>query len=177
MDVYDVESSGENNSLVFICVDGSENSMRAFEWFYENCYQSNHTVGIVHVHSTNNKSTGKRRQSFEGETGGEEDSASIIQKYLSLSVQRGMKTKIYSKPRDKSDSVGQTICTLIKKNQPCFVVVGQRGIGVLQRTFFGSVSEYILKHAHKPTLIVPPLGEDEGEMKHERHMLRSNTMR
>ena len=86
----------------------------------------------------------------------QEDDTAIIQKYLSLCVQRGMKTKIFSKPRDKSDSVGQVICSLIKRHRPSVVVIGQRGQGVVQRTLFGSVSEYVLNHGHTPMLIVPP---------------------
>ena len=39
------------NRLVFICVDASAHSVRAFYWFYNNLYRENHIVGIVHVHS------------------------------------------------------------------------------------------------------------------------------
>jgi len=149
-----------NNSLVFICVDGSENAIRAFEWFYAHCYRVEQTVGIVHVH-THNSPKSKRRSVNTVEGFKHNQSTDIIQKYLSLCVTRGMKTKIYSKPKEKTESVGHTICTLIKENHPSLIVIGQRGIGALKRTLFGSVSEYVVNHGHIPIIIVPPLKKDK----------------
>ena len=96
----------------------------------------------------------------------------IIQKYLSLCVQRGMKTKIFSTPRDKSESVGHVICSLMKRNNPSFVVIGKRGQGMVQRTLFGSVSEYVLNHGHTPIIIVPP----EKQVKTSERLPRSKSM-
>ena len=168
------ETNGEceENQLVFVCVDGSENSLRAFDWFSRHYYKPEQTIGLVHVHtastgkhshrrSTNNdfrNSSCHGNNDFRNSSCQEdaEDGTAIVQKFLSLSVQRGMKTKVFFKPREKSESVGHVICSLIKRNRPSFVVIGQRGLGLVQRTLYGSVSEYVLSHGHIPTLVVPP---------------------
>jgi len=159
-------ANNRRKSLVFVCVDGSENAMRAFEYFYEHCYNREQTLGIVHIHTSksSSRSSVRRQASTCSENEGGftyTEGTEIIQKYLSLCVQRGMKTKIYWRSKEKTDSVGQVICALIKENQPSLIVLGQRGIGVLERTLFGSVSEYVLNHGHTPILIVPPLKNDK----------------
>jgi len=157
-------ANNRRKSLVFVCVDGSENAMRAFEYFYEHCYNGEQTVGIVHIHTSNRnrsrRSSVRRQASTSSENEGGFtylESTETIQKYLSLCVQLGMKTKIYSKPQEKTNSVGQAICALIKEYQPSLIVLGQRGIGVPERKVFGSVSEYVVNHGYKPILVVPPL--------------------
>merc|ERR1712168_94880 len=44
-------STQQSSSFVFLCVDESVDSMRAFDWFYNNFYRENHVIGIVHVYS------------------------------------------------------------------------------------------------------------------------------
>merc|ERR1712080_354361 len=116
-------------------------------------------VGLVHVHTRNIKINTREVNVYseDEQTQGvdENESTEILQKYLSVCAHRGMKTKIYTKAKEKTDSVGQTICALIKENEPSMIVMGQRGLGVLRRALFGSVSEYITHHAHIPTLVIP----------------------
>merc|ERR1712133_65376 len=44
-------STQQSSSFIFMCVDESVESMRAFDWFYNNLYRENHVIGIVHVYS------------------------------------------------------------------------------------------------------------------------------
>ena len=47
------------------------------------------------------------------------------------------------------------ICDLAKEKNADLIVMGSRGLNALRRTFLGSVSEYVLHHAHIPTTVVP----------------------
>ena len=58
------------------------------------------------------------------------------------------------------DSIGHTICKIAKEQSASVIVIGQRGLGVIRRTFLGSVSDYVVHHAHIPTIIVPPEGKE-----------------
>ena len=54
-----------------------------------------------------------------------------------------------------SGKPGEAIC---KKAEECgadMIVIGSRGQNAVRRTFVGSVSDYVLHHAHIPITIVP----------------------
>lgn len=55
-----------------------------------------------------------------------------------------------------NDSIGHTICDIAKANKAKLLVIGQRGLGAIRRTFLGSVSDYVIHHTHVPVLLVPP---------------------
>ena len=151
------DHASSDAKLVFICVDESNHALRAFEWFYEHHYREEHTVGLVHVEPELDKHCESKQNGVDPGTKHYDvmkKSAAIIEKYMQKCAQYGMKAKIFSKV--KIGSVGNTICELIQENDPSLIVIGQRGINAMQRTLFGSVSEYILHHAHAPILIVPP---------------------
>ena len=50
---------------------------------------------------------------------------------------------------------GEAICSIIKERGIDLVIMGSRGMGAIRRTFVGSVSDYVLHHAHVPVIICP----------------------
>lgn len=145
----------QQECLVFVCVDGSQNATRAFEWYHKHCYRKDHVVGIVYISSRLEKPLTKNNEIINVKDENlKNDGTAIIQRFLCLCFQYGMKARIYT-ARQK-DSIGHTICDLVKESNPDSIVIGQRGVGLVKRTLYGSVSEHILHHAHKPVLIVPP---------------------
>ncbi len=40
------------------------------------------------------------------------------------------------------------ICDIAKEEKASIIVMGTRGMGTLRRTIMGSVSDYVLHHAH-----------------------------
>ena len=48
---------------------------------------------------------------------------------------------------------GEAIIEAADKEDVDLIVVGGRGHNTLRRTFLGSVSDYIIHHAHKPVIV------------------------
>jgi len=152
-------SDDDKQTLVFLCVDESVHAIRALEWFRDHFYRKNHIVGIVHIHpplqrweSVDDSGVAPRHDA--GRTVEQQKSSSLIQEFLNRCVNYGMKVRLFS--HEKNDSIGRTICNLIKEHQPSCLVMGQRGLGTVKRTIYGSVSDYVLHHAHIPVVIIPP---------------------
>ena len=57
------------------------------------------------------------------------------------------------------NDAGQTIVKIARENNANAIVMGSRGLGTVRRTLLGSVSDYVLHHAHIPTCVIPPLEE------------------
>ena len=50
---------------------------------------------------------------------------------------------------------GEAICKELKAENAGLVVMGSRGSNAIRRTIMGSVSDYVLHHAHVPVIICP----------------------
>jgi len=48
---------------------------------------------------------------------------------------------------------GEVICKVAEHDGVAMIVVGTRGLGSVRRTIMGSVSDYVLHHAHCPVVI------------------------
>jgi len=48
---------------------------------------------------------------------------------------------------------GETIIAEAKENDASLIVMGTRGLGNIRRTILGSVSDFVLHHAHCPVTI------------------------
>jgi len=49
---------------------------------------------------------------------------------------------------------GEAICSVAKDEQATLVVMGSRGLSTVRRTLLGSVSDYVIHHAHCPVAVV-----------------------
>ncbi|KAK9156958.1 hypothetical protein Scep_003532 [Stephania cephalantha] len=59
----------------------------------------------------------------------------------------------------------EMICEAVENTRPDLLVLGSRGLGSLQRTFLGSVSDYCAHHAKCPVLIVRPQSKEPVQKK------------
>lgn len=53
----------------------------------------------------------------------------------------------------KHGNPGEAIIAVAEKEKANLIVTGCRGMGLLRRTFLGSVSDYVMHHAHCPVLV------------------------
>ena len=58
-------------------------------------------------------------------------------------------------------SPGAAITRLAKDNNMVMLVLGTRAFGTLKRAFLGSISDYVVHHAHCPVTVVPPTEKKE----------------
>jgi nucleotide-binding universal stress UspA family protein len=72
--------------------------------------------------------------------------------------------QIGGKVKSVSGSPGEVIIKVSKEENASIIVSGTRGMGTIRRTFLGSVSDYIIHHAHVPVLVAR-----HPEQKHTDH--------
>ena len=146
------------NKYIFLCVDGSVHSVRAFDWFYDNFYQHDHVIGLVHVYANPISHHANRMadvdSTYEVKLDERVDkSTSVLQRYIDMCKEKNIQFKAFL--QEKTESVGRTICNLVVSENPSCIVIGQRGLGAVKRTVYGSVSDFVMHQAHVPVLVVP----------------------
>ncbi|XP_057292826.1 universal stress protein Slr1101-like [Hydractinia symbiolongicarpus] len=157
----------EKKQIKFLCVDGSKHSDLAFEWFCKHVYHEGDRVGVIHVHvlpdlpSFGMYAGGYVVTDIYQETVQQsiDESKKTVKKYRDLFREKDITAEIFIE--SMADSVGHTICKIAEKEKGLLLVVGQRGLGLVRRTLFGSVSDYLIHHAKMPVMIVPTFEEDE----------------
>ena len=55
--------------------------------------------------------------------------------------------------KQMSGRVGEAILHAAKEDNAALIVMGTRGMGKVRRTFLGSVSDFVVHHAHVPVLV------------------------
>ena len=56
---------------------------------------------------------------------------------------------------ESSQHTGQAICAVAEQEGADCVVMACRGLGAFKKAVLGSVSEYVVRHAGRPVLVVP----------------------
>ncbi|VDD75709.1 unnamed protein product [Mesocestoides corti] len=151
---------------VLLSVDCSESSSRAFEWYSNNFAKEGD--GLLLVHVVEPVSTGinyglvtkpalltedfnKHLQELVDE--GRKLGKTYLQKCKGTGIQARFILHIGAKP-------GEHICHLAKELQIDSIVMGSRGIGKIRRTLLGSVTDYVIHHAGRPVVVIPPPKRD-----------------
>ncbi|KAK4470549.1 hypothetical protein MN116_006092 [Schistosoma mekongi] len=147
--------------VILLPIDGSEHSERAFRWYLDNLKSSSDILKFINivepVYST-------PAVGLAMDTPPLTDIAEMMQD----SIDKGkLLSKKYIEEAKKFDvncegilyvdtQPGTILLKSIENHNANLIIMGNRGLGVLRRTFLGSVSDYILHHAHIPVVIVPP---------------------
>uniref|UniRef100_A0A7M5XC00 UspA domain-containing protein n=2 Tax=Clytia hemisphaerica TaxID=252671 RepID=A0A7M5XC00_9CNID len=145
-----------------ICVDESNESERAFEWYAANHHRTGDVVGIIHVHQMPSlPSMGLKAGSIpitedyhHSIKKSVEKSNALMNKYKDFCVNRiNCDYKVLL--TDSHHSPGQLICEIAAKNDAAVIVMGQRGLSTFSRALLGSTSDYVLHHSDRPVIVVP----------------------
>lgn len=141
--------------VVVICVDRSEHSERAFDYYVNTLHRPTNTVKLVHVpeHVTTAMSKGMRLPEGEWQK-------------MKVEEEEEMKElrKIYDKKiKDANLSdcklhvalgkPGEAITRAADEFHADLIVMGTRGMGTIRRTILGSVSDFIIHHAKCPVIV------------------------
>lgn len=147
---------------IIIPIDSSENSKRAYKWYLNNMQRVGDTVLFIHIvepiYSTsavgimepppivlNDMSRMMEHALADGKRLGME--------YVTDAKSAGVEAKAYIHIDTKP---GTSLVKAIVDYQADLIVIGNRGVGTLRRTFLGSVSDHVLHHSHIPVIVVPP---------------------
>ncbi|XP_068670852.1 universal stress protein Slr1101-like [Montipora foliosa] len=141
---------------VAIPIDASEHSERACDWYFKNMYRKDgDKVFIIHV--------SEMAPQGKLETITKEDWDQHVKDHTQKvkDLEEKYKAKMCCEEADFAVKLlsgakpGEAIVKAIKECEADVVVMGSRGMGVLRRTFVGSVSDYVMHHAHVPVIICP----------------------
>lgn len=145
------------------CVDQSDNSLHAFQWYLNNYHRTDDTIGLIHVSHVPKLSTlgvyvggsialeNKVHQEMADRKSNAEE---VMGRFVSICDASNFPYKLLFTEDHRSP--GEVICEITKQNNAELVVMAQRGLSDFSRTLLGSTSDYVLHNAHTPVIIVPP---------------------
>lgn len=156
-----VGAAGDSEErVVLLPVDGSQHARQAFTWYRENMRRHGDKLIFVNVaevelyHPCVGLAMGEAVPDLRTAV---DDSIrrgkSTCQEYIHKANEHNMKNEALIMVDNRT---GQTIVNAARENNAALIIMGNRGLGTLRRTFLGSVSDYVLQHAQRPVIIVPP---------------------
>ncbi|XP_048740756.1 universal stress protein in QAH/OAS sulfhydrylase 3'region-like isoform X3 [Ostrea edulis] len=141
---------------VVIGVDESAFSEQAFSFYVENFHKDDDIVYLVHTPERYNFVDAISQQ-YHGPNVHRElldeikqKVEAVEEKYNRKVEEKGVK---HAKFLKKHGDPGEAIVAVAEKEHASLIVTGCRGMGLLRRTFLGSVSDYVIHHAHCPVLV------------------------
>ncbi|KAK4470028.1 hypothetical protein MN116_000059 [Schistosoma mekongi] len=154
-------SEGGCSRVILIPIDGSDHCDRAFRWYLENMKRDTDCIKFVHVVEPvyNIPTTGMTMdlspipdvtQVIEASI---KSGKELGQRYIREAKSYKLNAQAYLHVNTKP---GSTLVQAISDHKADVILMGNRGLGAIRRTFLGSVSDHVLHHAHIPVVIVPP---------------------
>ena len=144
-----------------VCIDASQQSERAFDWYISHHHRAGDTVGLIHVHQMPQlPSMGLMAGSLpvtddyhKSIRNSVEKSQQLIEKFTKKCQAANADFKVLK--TESHHSPGQVICDIAEENKADVIVLGQRGLSSFSRALLGSTSDYVLHHAKKTVIVVP----------------------
>ncbi|CAH8855444.1 unnamed protein product [Trichobilharzia szidati] len=155
--------AGDSGSgrVILIPIDGSEHCERAFRWYLDNMKRETDCIKFVHVIEPvyNTPAIGLTMESPPVP-----DMTRVMEESIDAGKKLGQKYMHEAKAHKLTAQAflhvdtkpGSSLVKAISDHKASVILMGNRGVGAIRRTFLGSVSDYILHHAHIPVIIVPP---------------------
>ncbi|KAF8570812.1 hypothetical protein P879_03069 [Paragonimus westermani] len=155
------DTNKKNTRNVLIPIDGSTHAEQAFNWYMKHMKHDNDNVTFINVIEPvyTSPSFGLAVESPPLPDIGHvmEESIQNGKKLCQQCMREAKSANLNSQAYLHVDSrPGPAIVKSVNDHGADVVVMANRGLGVLRRTFLGSVSDYVLHHAHTPVVIVPP---------------------
>lgn len=146
--------ASEPRSIV-IAMDGSKQSEFALKYYKDAIAHDKDDVTVVfaaeHGHMSSQPMMTTDPQ-YTARLTGEEDGEvkKHVDKLKKMLEDNGVKGKVL---RYSANTPGEAVVQASIELKADLIVTGTRGLGTIRRTIMGSVSSYIVHHAHVPVLI------------------------
>lgn len=152
----DNQQSQKIGRNVFIAMDGSKHAIYAFEWYAQNVYKETDNVIMAYCAEYDIKIPTPMLL------------ASPASVYAMVEQHEEAVKKVFRKLDDLANKYkikhtmerlgrpyrpGEAIVKAAHKQNVDLIVTGTRGLGTVRRTILGSVSDYIIHHAHVPVIV------------------------
>ena len=149
---------------VLFPVDASDHSERAVKWYLEFASRTEDYLCLFHSIDTSGAvpmmAMGAPVASVEALIEEKKNEAKQLKtKFDTLLESSGIKGEFIIS--NKHAHAGEAVVHACKDHNIDHVIMGNRGQGIVRRTFLGSTSDYVLHHAHVPITIIPPVKAEE----------------
>lgn len=139
---------------VVVAMDGSECANFAFDWYMKHVFRKGDEVICVHIpefQSIVQSPMIMADVTVISNLYQEEDKR--VKKLLEEIGENMKKHGTGGKVKSISGNPGEVITEVAKNENASLIVTGTRGMGTIRRTLLGSVSDYVIHHAHIPVLV------------------------
>lgn len=149
--------AGNIKRRVVIGMDGSQISEDAFKWYVQKFWQEDDFAIIVYTPEFRNLThisviaadAALVQKIVDDE---KEHTRVLLDKATQLIKESGIK----GVARQSMGDPGEQLIEVATTEGADMIITGSRGLGTLRRTFLGSVSDYVVHHAHIPVLVYKP---------------------
>ncbi|KAK4474517.1 hypothetical protein MN116_001664 [Schistosoma mekongi] len=147
---------------ILMPVDGSEHSERAFNWYMDNVMKTTDGLYLVHIveplspglnYNLASKSPSIKEDFSKHINSLVESGRALREKFFTRCEENGLTARFTIHVGTKP---GENIVRLANENEVNLVIIGNRGIGTVKRTFLGSVSDHVLHNVNVPVIVIPP---------------------
>lgn len=158
------ESKCDRN--VFLPVDGSEFSKRAFKWYLDQVAKPSDHVFLMNIIEPAYDTPAMGMSIYSStplpEMNAANEKAMITGRALVDNFcDRIKEKKIKCTPFLQIDGKpGHAIVKCAEEHGANLIIIGSRGLGTMRRTFLGSVSDFVVHHVHVPVIVVPPCSKN-----------------
>lgn len=153
---------------VMLAMDGSKHSQYAFQWYIENLHKK--TDDVIMVYCTENFHLPSSALVGAGDNSIHDlyhAHAEHVKEVFKDIDDLAKKHKITHKLEHITGYPGASIVKAAEEQRAGMIICGSRGMGLIRRTILGSVSDYVLHHAHIPVIVVKH-EDEQKKLKRER---------
>lgn len=140
---------------ILLAIDASDQAENAFNWYMSTIHRGENKLVLLHVPEMQDGD--RNRMLYLSSAAWEEalknEKAKIKQlenKYNAKILENGLSGTVRTESGSKP---GEIICRVALEENATMIVMGTRGLGKVRRTILGSVSDYVVHHAHCPVVV------------------------
>ncbi|XP_064649043.1 universal stress protein in QAH/OAS sulfhydrylase 3'region-like isoform X2 [Lineus longissimus] len=165
----------EKRFVALIAIDASDHAKTAFKYYMENIHRPDNRVVFAHSCEPPHLPVGVGAVGFgQMAIPAAQWDEMVVKKKQELRQLRDHYDKMIGDGKVKHKlhvlehvgKPGEAILKIAEEEKANLIVLGTRGLGAVRRTILGSVSDYVLHHAHIPVLVCH---EEETHDKHHHH--------
>lgn len=152
--------TSKSDRFVVIAIDASEHSLHAFNYYLQYLHQPDNSVVLLFCPELSHVALqflkGKKSDFEEWEKVMAKEKShweKLQEKYEALIKENNLSNGIFEVATSEHNKPGEAIVHYAEQMKATMVVMGTHGHGALRRTIMGSVSDYVVHHAHCPVIV------------------------